>query len=61
MTVRSRAAGAVRAWLAWFETESGRFDPAEALLAADGCPVEVREREPLWPEDLGADCGCVVP
>jgi hypothetical protein len=71
----------LRAWLAWFEIESGRGDPAEALLRAGGCPVgpeergrwtllralgaerrddaggvrnallEVREREPLWPED----------
>jgi len=71
----------IRAWLAWFEIESGRGDPAEALLRAGGCPVaaedrgrwallrgvaaerrndgdgvrralgEVREREPLWPED----------
>jgi Tetratricopeptide repeat len=26
----------VRAWLAWVEIESGRWDPAEALLAAPG-------------------------
>lgn len=34
----------VRAWLAWFEIESGRWDPAEALLAAGGCPVEPEDR-----------------
>jgi thioredoxin-like negative regulator of GroEL len=27
---------AVRAWLAWFEIESGRESPAQALLGADG-------------------------
>jgi hypothetical protein len=36
---------AVRAWLAWFEIESGRGDPAAALLGAAGCPV--------GPEDQG--------
>jgi hypothetical protein len=35
----------VRAWLAWIDIESGRGDPAEALLAAEGCPVT--------PEDQG--------
>jgi hypothetical protein len=36
---------AVRAWLAWLELESGRGEPAEALLGARGCPV--------GPEDQG--------
>jgi hypothetical protein len=34
----------VRAWLAWFELESGRAEPAESLLAARGCPVEAEDR-----------------
>jgi hypothetical protein len=36
---------AVRAWLAWFEIESGREDPAAAVLGSTGCPV--------GPEDQG--------
>jgi hypothetical protein len=35
----------VRAWLAWFEIESGRGEPAEALLGTSGCPE--------GPEDQG--------
>jgi hypothetical protein len=34
----------LRAWLAWFEIESGRGGPAEALLAAGGCPVGPEDR-----------------
>jgi len=35
---------AVRAWLAWFEIETGRGDPAEPLLAAGGCPIRPEDR-----------------
>jgi hypothetical protein len=35
---------AVRAWLAWFEIESGRMDAAETLLGAGGCPVALEDR-----------------
>jgi hypothetical protein len=34
----------VRAWLAWLEIESGRWDPAAAVLAAPGCPVTPEDR-----------------
>jgi hypothetical protein len=35
---------AIRAWLAWFEIESGRTDPAQALLGTGGCPVGPEDR-----------------
>jgi hypothetical protein len=34
----------VRAWLSWFEIESGHAEKAEALLAAAGCPAEAEDR-----------------
>jgi hypothetical protein len=34
----------VRAWIAWFEGESGRAEAAEARLAESGCPVAPEDR-----------------
>jgi len=47
---------AVRAWLAWFEIESGHGDPGEALLRAAGCPAGPEDRG-RWPllRALGAE------
>jgi hypothetical protein len=46
----------VRAWLAWVEIESGRWNAAESLLAAPGCPV-VSEDRGRWAllKALGSD------